>query len=307
MAVVTSSTPATPTRTRRTWKAPRSRFAWVWLAFALVLCATLYLVYAEVKKFSIFNPFKGGLQDPFYVGVIAYILVMSTAAYSLRRRFVRGLPGKVQNWLWAHTWLGIGALLLVFLHDRYLGIFSGYCPNLNCLSGPSLKGIKPGPPSFGYTALYAMVLLIVSGVIGRLLDFWQTHTIARDASANRVGIVSALKERLLELEYTIERLSAGKSEPFKQYCLYGLEHPGALRSAPPTLLTEEQADFQRAQETLATYGSLSQSLRRQQRANRVMRSWRSIHMTIVPFALVVITYHAGAELLVNVFHLIKLH
>jgi|SRR5579859_1245201 len=307
MATVTSSTPATPTRTRRTWKAPRSRFAWVWLAFALVLCTTLYLLYADVKKFSIFNPSKGGLQDPFYVGLIAYILIMSTAAYSLRRRFVRGLPGKVQNWLWAHTWLGIGALILVFLHDRYLGVLSNYCPNLGCLSGPSLIRFKPGPPSFGYAALYAMVLLIVSGVTGRLIDVWQTHTIARDASANNIGITSALKERILELEYTVERLSAGKSEPFKQYCLQGLDHPGVLHGATPTLLLEEQADFQRAQETLTTYDSLSQSLRRQQRASRIMRIWRSIHMTIVPFALVVITYHAGTELLVNIFHIIKLH
>ena len=307
MATVTSSAPATPTRTRRTWKAPRSRFAWAWLAFALVLCATLYLVYADVKKFSIFNPLKGGLQDPLYVGLIAYILIMSTAAYSLRRRFVRGLPGKAQNWLWAHTWLGIGALTLVFLHSRYLGILSNYCPNLGCLGGPSLVRVKPGPPSFGYTALYAMVLLIVSGLIGRLLDVWQTHTIARDASANGVGILRAIKERILELEYTVERLSAGKSGPFKQYCLQGLDHPGALRGATPTLLPEEQADFQRAQDTLATYSSLSQSLRRQQRASRVMRIWRYVHMTIVPFALVVITYHVGSELLVNVFHIITPH
>lgn len=307
MATVTSSPPATPIRARRTWKAPRSRFAWVWLVFALVLCATLYLVYARVLHFSILNPLKGGLKDPFYVGLIAYILIMSTAAYSLRRRFVRGLPGKAQNWLWVHTWLGIGALTLVFLHSRYLGILSKYCPNLGCLGGPSLVRFKSGPPSFGYTALYALVLLIVSGVIGRLFDMWQTHTIARDASANGVGIIRAIKERLLELEYTVERLSAGKSEPFKQYCLEGLDHPGMLHSVSSALPLEEQADFQRAQETLATYGSLSQSLRRQQRASRVMRIWRAIHMTIVPLALVVITYHVGAELLVNVFHIIKLY
>jgi hypothetical protein len=141
---------------------------------------------------------------------------------------------------------------------------------------------------------------VVSGIVGRLLDVWQTRIIARDASTNGVGIVRALEERMLELEYTVERLCAGKSEAFKQYCMYALEHEGALMPTLPTLQAREQADFQRTYDTLMMYARLIQSLQRQKRARIIIRTWRSIHMVLASLALLIILFHGGMELLTNV-------
>lgn len=292
MALVTQSASITASRGRRLWRAPTSKLAWIWLLFALFLAGALYLLYAE---FYHLQPFSGKLKDPLYTGLLAYALVLGATAYTLRRRFLRQLPGKTQNWLWAHIWLGMGALAIAFLHERYIGILHTYCQNLTCLTRPN----------WGPAALYALILLILIGVVGRLLDRWQAHVIARDADRNGVGITRALKERLLEMEYTIERLCAGKSEPFQQYCLHALDHARALSSARPALQPMEEADFTRAQETLTTYRSLVRSLRRQEHARSLMRLWRYIHMILAPLALLVISYHVVLELLTSIFHVVK--
>jgi hypothetical protein len=126
------------------------------------------------------------------------------AAYTLRRRFVRILPGKVQNWLWLHTWFGILAVLVALMHENYLNIIH----DLRFTQARFTEG------QAGTSALYALLLLVLTGVIGRILDVWQARTIAKEANINGVGIVQAVEERLQELDQRIERLSAGKSSTF---------------------------------------------------------------------------------------------
>ncbi len=131
--------------------------------------------------------------------------------------------------------------------------------------------------------------------------------IARDAQSNGEGIAQALAERILELEYTVERLCAGKSAPFKQYCMQALDSGGfatAGASVMPTLAPAEQKDFQTAYATLTTYTALGKSLKRQQQARSIMRVWRYVHMVLATLALLVILYHAVLELLVNVLHVV---
>src|SRR5262249_5842971 len=152
------------------------------------------------------------------------------------------LPGKAQNWLWMHMWLGIAALFLGLLHENYRYILHDSCFALGCLSRKF----------WGTASLYALLFIVVSGVVGRLLDMWQTRVIARDASTNTVGIRQALRERVLELEYVVERLSAGKSDAFKGYCLLAMNDNGTMPGATPALAPTERGDFKRAYETLRT-------------------------------------------------------
>ena len=280
---------------RRVWKAPTSRAFWLWLSVSIVLYAGIYAWYLIALKTQ---PFAGPSSDPLRLfGIIAFVMVLGTAAYSLRRRFVRGLPGMARDWLWMHICLGVAAILIAFLHENYAYILHGYCSNLSCFS----------QSYFGPSALFALMLLVISGIVGRLLDLWQARVIARDASTNGVGIVQALEERILELEYTVERLSAGKSEPFKAYCLQALDDAGTGRlpraeasSRYRPYEPQEQADFQRAQQTLVDRAQLVASLQRQKRARRVFRTWRYVHMSLAVLALLVIIYHAVLELLTSV-------
>jgi hypothetical protein len=276
---------------RRVWKAPTTKAWWIWLVASLLLYGGVYALYLVAIKTQ---PFPGPFNDPLRsFGILAFVLVLASAAYSLRRRFVRGLPGMARDWLWMHTWIGITAVLIAMLHENYTHILHDYCQNASCFT-----------QSYGGTsALFALIFLVLSGIFGRLLDSWQAHAIARDASTNGVGIARALDERILELEYIVERLSAGKSEQFKAFCLQALEGSGSISSTMPAIEAREQADFQHAYETLAARASLAQSLQKQERARLMMRAWRSVHIVLACLALLIILFHGVMELYINVLHL----
>ena len=290
MALATKSPGGRQAARRRIWSAPLSKAWWLWLAASLLLYACIFAVYLYAIRAQ---PFPGPFNDPLRsFGIVAFLLVLGTASYSLRRRFARNLPGKVQGWLWMHTWLGITAILVALLHENFTHILHDYCANARCLTN-----------AYGGTsALIALIVLVLSGVVGRLLDRWQARGIAQDASENGVGIVRAIEERMLELEFTIERLSAGKSEVFQQYCLHALENAGAspvISGFSP----QEERDFLRARLALESYASMAQSLRRQKRARLIFRTWRIFHITLAVLALLVISIHSIMELLTNVLHL----
>ncbi len=289
MALATkSSTPAQ----RRIWKAPTTKPWWIWLAASLLLNGGVFALYLVAIKTQ---PFPGPFNDPLRsFGILAFILVLASASYSLRRRFARGLPGMARNWLWMHTWIGIGAVLIALLHENYTHILHDYCQNASCFT----------QAYWGTSALLALIFLVLSGIVGRLLDTWQAHTIARDASMNGIGIARALDERILELEYTVERLSAGKSEQFKAFCLQALDGSSSSSSRMPTLEPGEQVDFQRAYEILVARASLAQSLHKQKRARLIISAWRPVHMILACLALLIILFHGVMELLTNVLHII---
>lgn len=266
--------------TRRIWKTPLTRVAWFWLILSIVLYGGVYLWYLAGLKTTLY---PGPYNDPFRLfGIISFGLVLIVASYSLRRRFVRVLPGSVQNWLWLHTWFGIIAILTAFLHENYL-----YILGLNASSFRLSMFIEAGA---GTSALYSLILLVVSGIVGRLLDTWLARIIATEASSNGVGIIQAVEARIHELDLLIERLCAGKSTAFKQYFL----QPN--HSAPPQVLPQEQGDFQQAYEVLTKKSVLQRSLNRQKMARRIIQWWRYVHITVACCALGIICFHSLLEL-----------
>jgi hypothetical protein len=288
-----STKTSAPQPMRRIWNTPASGARWLWLALSLLLYALIFALYLVAIKTQ---AFPGPFNEPLLgFGIIAFLLVLSTAAYSLRRRFARSLPGKAQAWLWMHTWVGIAALLIALLHENFTHILHNYCQNFSCFTNAY----------WGTTALLALAILVLTGIVGRLLDTWQAHTIARDASANGVGIARAIEEGILELEYEVERLSAGKSEPFKEYCLQAINMGASFNAPAPGLDAREMPDFQRAADTLAARGQFVLSLQRQQRARFIIRTWRYVHISLACLALLVFTYHAVMELLINVLHILR--
>ncbi len=282
--------PQTSGSPRRIWRAPVSPTRLLWLGIALVFCAAIVLLYVFALATQ---PFPGPFNEPLRsFGIVAFALVLVTASYSLRRRFARNLPGKVQAWLWMHTWLGCAAILIALLHENFAHILHDYCQNASCLTN-----------AYGGTsALLALFILVLSGIAGRLLDRWQARLIARDASSNGAGIAQAIEERALEQEYRIERLCAGKSEAFKHYCLLALESH-QVATPIPTVDPREQSDFLNVRAELAIHARLALSLREQRRARHIMRTWRIVHSILAILALCIIAFHALAELILTVFHI----
>ena len=267
---------------RRTWKRPKTRARWLWLIFSVLLYGGVSYWYFSARK-TILYP--GPSLAPFWIfGLIAFSLVLLVAAYSLRRRFVRVLPGRVEDWLWLHTWLGVVSILIAFQHEAYLDFFGTFRFTLP-------EFIRAG---FGVSALYGLILLVVSGIIGRLLDVWQAHVIAAEASNNGVGIIQAVEERLHEQNLLLERLSAGKSSAFKQFCARALR--GGRVPPQPALVPQEREDLQRVLVVLGLRAQLKRSLKRQQRAQFVIRGWRFVHISLACVALGVISVHSLLEI-----------
>lgn len=264
---------------RRLWRAPRSNAWWLSLLAALLLDGAIVLYFVKMKGFD-YLPGTGPLPR---FGIIAFLLLAVPLAYTLRRRFYRALPGKAQDWLWVHTWAGITILLTILLHANFYYVVRDYCYSPHCLS--TFYG--------GPIALDGLFLLVASGITGRLLDWKLARIIAQEASGNGVGIVEALHERLRELELMVERLLAGKSEPFKQYFRRALNQGEQLALSYPPLPPLEQADFQRASAVLAERARLVHSLRRQQRARLLMQRWRAVHRILACIALCAIGLHLG--------------
>ena len=252
--------------------------AWFWLILSIVLYGGVYLWYlAGLKTVT----YPGPSNDPFRLfGIIAFTLVLIVVAYSLRRRFVRVLPGSVQGWLWLHTWFGIAAILIAFLHENYQNILNNYSFTLHTFTEADL----------GMSALYALILLVLSGIVGRLLDVWLARRIATEASSNGVGIIQAVETRIHELDLLLERLSAGKSPAFKHYLLHAPNDVSAL------IMPQGQGDFQQAREVLTKKVALQRSLHRQLLARRMLQWWRYIHITLACCALAVICFHSVLEL-----------
>ena len=270
---------------RRIWKKPKSRTSWLWLIFSLLLYADVSCWYFTALKT---HSYPGPALDPFRIfGVIAFSLVILVAAYSLRRRFVRILPGRVEGWLWLHTWFGIVSLLIAFQHEAYLDLPSNFSFSLSNFVRAD----------FGVSALYGLMLLVVTGSIGRLLDVWLARVIAIEANKNGAGIMQSVEERLHEQDLLIERLCAGKSPAFKQFCNQALRHrsvPGP--SVQQQFTPQEQKDFQRARAVLTLRAQMKRSLQRQRRAHLVIRSWRYIHISLACIALFFISIHGLLEI-----------
>jgi FtsH-binding integral membrane protein len=274
-------------RPRRNWKKPRTWATWLWLACSLLIYGGVSLwFYSSLTTQTNANP----NYYPFYIfGIIAFCMVLLTAAYSLRRRFVRRLPGRVQNWLWLHTWFGIVSVLIALEHANYFSLLPASY-SVRSIIFIFFQG------ALGMSALFALILLVMSGILGRLLDAGLSRIIAAEARGNGIGIELAVEEHLHEQALMIERLSAGKSEAFKHYCVQAQREKRVPSGPQPIIAPYEQADFQRLSTILTTYANLHRSLQRQQRARRLIRLWRKVHIPLACCALAIIGAHSALGL-----------
>lgn len=285
MALATKQPLPQKQRLQRVWKTPTARTVWLWLVPTLLICAIISgIYYYTLKMQQTLDPSVDPLR---LFGIVAFALVLTVSSYTLRRRFIRQLPGSVQGWLWVHTWFGIAAIIIALLHSNFANLYPTF------YFAPSILTDSAG----GMSALYGLLLLVVTGVIGRVLDMWQARAIAHEANRNGVGIMQSVQDRLHEIDLAVGRLSAGKSAEFQHYCAQVLRSPMPLREMPPALPAQEQADFKQAWDALAMYTQLARSLRRQKQAHALIRGWRYVHITIACAAFAAITFHSGSELI----------
>lgn len=283
--------PPTTTPKRGIWKKPRSRSNWIWLAASILLYAGISVWnYLALKM----HPDAGPAIDPFRIfGIIAYAMVLVVTAYTLRRRFIRTLPGRVESWLWLHTWLGTVTILVALQHETYLDL-----PNKLYLSSTTFID-----SDFGVSALYGLIAIVLSGIIGRFLDMWQSHVISSEANKNGVGIIGAVEKKIHEQDLLIERLYAGKSVAFKEFFNWIVNSKKGPKPASHTPIAPDEMEIlQKLQPVVASRMQLRRSLLRQKQANSIIRGWRYVHITIACLGLAFISLHSLLELTAMLLH-----
>lgn len=108
---------------------------------AIVTCVVLVIVTAQyIRHASLAIP-TGGTQLGRVYGWIGLALIVFLASYSLRKRWQVLWPGSLEAWLRWHTFLGILALGLIFLHSGFRtgGIFEA--GSLIMLTATVISGI----------------------------------------------------------------------------------------------------------------------------------------------------------------------
>lgn len=113
----------------------------------LLLYVILAALVAAAWSFSQRGLFKAGDDVGYWIGVAGGVMMLLLLSYPLRKHLrVFHRWGRVKWWLWVHMLLGIGGPLLILLHSTF-----------------RIGSLNAG------VALYSMLIVAGSGVIGRFL------------------------------------------------------------------------------------------------------------------------------------------
>jgi len=129
----------------------------------IVLYALLALLVAAAWQITQLQLFKASDDLSYWIAVAGGSMMLALFSYPLRKhvRFMQGL-GKVKWWFWTHLFLGIAGPWLILLHSAF------HIGSLNA-------GI----------ALYSMVIVVASGVVGRFIHV----RINRGLNGERMSLV----------------------------------------------------------------------------------------------------------------------
>ncbi len=173
------------------------------LVFAATVIGALYLGW--INRDEGYINAESGLG--YWLGVAGSLMMLLLLLYPLRKRarFLRGL-GRVPTWFRSHMFLGIAGPTLVLFHANF------HAKSLNAS-----------------VALYAMLIIVASGIIGRFL-FAQIHMGLYGSKAAIKGILADadLMKRALGADYEGADRLLSELAPFEARVL--VRHPGFLSS-----------------------------------------------------------------------------
>lgn len=220
-------------------------------------------------------PVPGIETDTVYaLGILAVLLVLLGLAYSLRKRVERGIPGRLDVWLWAHVYLGVLALFIVALHAEFR-----FGWNYNTL------------------AFVLLALVIITGIAGRYIYSYLPGKILREQEDVIV--------RLDETNNALNELMAGKSRTFQKIIGSRLNVPSPLspddeywdevRTKVNIVPEDERKDFVSATDLLVYRAELeSQSIGRL-KYGPVFKGWLTVHIIFTVGLIILIPVHVLDE------------
>ena len=235
--------------------------------FTLVAGFIFWVIY----RFAPYLPIPGVEKGTVYLlGIVAVLLILFVMTYSLRKRVVKGVPGRLDNWLWAHIYLGILALFIIALHAEF---------------------------RFGWdyntAAVIFLALVIITGVVGR---YFFTRFPSSIASEQEKAI-----SQLDEVKKSINELMAGSSRPFQKIIGSELNTPSPLSPTQEyweellgkgaILQEEEKEDFRKAVLLLEQKAKLDAQSVSQLKYKPLFRGWLVAHLVVTGGLIVLIPLH----------------
>ena len=204
------------------------------------------------------------------LGIIAVLIILFIMTYSLRKRLARGIPGRLDKWLWAHIYLGILALFIVALHAEF---------------------------RFGWDyntiAVIFLVLVIATGAIGRYFY----SSIPTKMMSDQENVL----KKLDEVMDSIDGILAGKSKPFQKIIGAELNTPSlistkpgywdGIRSSAEIIPDEEKEEFEKAVSLLEQKVKLESQSVSQMHYKPLFQGWLAVHLLVTMGLIVFVPLH----------------
>ena len=284
-------------RTNKRWEKRSSgeKYSWFFLdlssAWAVSFVFTLTVITFSIALFALYgslnnDPTPDSIAGYAYAIVGSLFLLLAAVGYTHRRRSRKRSIGQLNGSLHWHISFGMIAIVLLFLHS--FGNFN---------------------PRSGTYALYGMIAVVISGIIGRVLDRVVPKLIAyevKHALTERGEDRSELHTRTIEsiasykmtawdlayisLEETPQEL--GQNE-IRDYFVPDRQSKRARREA----LTPDVGKH------LKELHSVQSALQREEYYRALLRYWRFGHvaLVVITFGLVVWHLEYAASLLIPTF------
>lgn len=300
-----------------TWKRSRvEKYNWLFFdfnsAWGISLLFTLVVIVLGIGLFILYSDFSNDLAPDSFAGYIyaivgALFILLAALSYSRYRRSRKRGVGRLNGALHWHIGFGMIALGLLLLHS--FGNFN---------------------PRSGTYALYSMIALVISGIIGRVLDHiapklvahevkhvlaawgedrveFDTRTISSTVSHNRPGLYSFEPQRYAKQSVTTQ----AQTDMMTPWDLAYI----ALEEAPRNI-DQRHANYYSApdngtrakkmpdlQAPLEESPRVRGALHREEYYLALIRYWRVIHIALVFVTLGLILWHLefAATLLLPMF------
>lgn len=206
----------------------------------------------------------------YILGLLAVLIIILVMSYSLRKRLARGIPGRLDNWLWAHLYLGILALFIIALHAEFR---FGW--------------------NYSTVAAVLLGLVIVTGVVGRLFYTRLPSTIVSEQNK--------IFSKLEGVKDALNGLLENKSKPFQKVIGSELNIPSPISPKPSyweelgakgeNIPEEEKEAFEKAIVLLREKAELEADSVSQVKYRPLFRAWLSVHILVTLALIIFIPIH----------------
>lgn len=212
---------------------------------------------------------------PVNLGEIAYVLLAFSMTYLLRKRLGIASFGQLSTWLWAHIYLGLLGMLIVWFHSR-----QRFSPN----------------EILANAAMVVFLIATFAGIVTRLLYSAVPRVLATLPTYDPADV---LERRIRTLGTEAQSFAAFKSPPFAAACDDLLRRAGGppglvedqIRTGRQAVPEFERDDFDRMTALLLERGRLLRTAGRRRSWRRLLEYWWLGHVWVTMAGWMLATLH----------------